>query len=309
MELIWEGKYDVHGKRVPPIKTALPFQTVEIFHQAMPQGQRALDSDPAEWRNRLIWGDKQYVLPSLLPEFAGKIALIYIDPPFDTGTDFSFSTPLPNPDAMTMKEPSIIAQKAYRDTWGKGLDLYLKWFSETAILLRELLAEDGSLYIHLDWRVGHYAKAVLDEVFGVGCFQNEIAWCYREAINSMKRWNRKHDNILFYTRHPDRFCFHADAVLQPHSDVTTAKYKYEDEKGRYRLMGRGIVGSPIQSARDISPEWEKTHPELVYRHYQRAGSYAVDYWNLDIINQASHERLNYPTQKPEALLERILKAS
>src|SRR5262249_46761831 len=147
------------------------------------------------------------------------------------------------------------------------------------------------------------------EVFGPDRFQNELAWCYREAINSRRRWNRKHDNILFYTRDPQRFVFNADAVLQPHSETTRAKYRYTDERGRYRLMGRGIVGSPIRSARDIAPEWEKTHPELVYRHYQRAGAYPVDYLNIDIINQASHERLNYPTQKPEALLERLIRAS
>jgi SAM-dependent methyltransferase len=98
-------------------------------------------------------------------------------------------------------------------------------------------------------------------------------------------------------------------VLQPHSETTIQKYKYRDENGSYRLMGRGIVGSPIQSARDVSPEWEKTHPELVYRHYIREGTYAVDYWNIDVINQAAHERVNYPTQKPEALLERIIRAS
>ena len=255
-ELIWDGKYDKDGRRVAPLRIALPFQTVETVNESAQDRQRMLDlfsagRDP-EWRNRLIWGDKKYVLPSLLPEFAGKVNLIYIDPPFDTGADFSFQVQIDG-ESFT-KEPSIIEQKAYRDTWGRGLDSYLQWFYETAVLLHELLAEDGSIYVHLDWHVGHYAKVVLDEVFGSDHFQNEVIWCYREAINSTKRWNRKHDSLLFYTRDPDHFCFNANAVLTPHSEQTTAKYRYEDAKGRYRLMGRGIVGSPIRSARDVSPE-------------------------------------------------------
>ena len=110
-----------------------------------------------EWRNRLIWGDKKYVLPSLLAEFAGQVNLIYIDPPFDTGADFSFTATVPDDpndedDSFSFtKEPSIIEHKAYRDTWGRGtLDSYLQWFYETAVLLHELLDETGRLYVHLD---------------------------------------------------------------------------------------------------------------------------------------------------------------
>ena len=103
--------------------------------------------------------------------------------------------------------------------------------------------------------------------------------------------------------------FNADDVLQPHADSTVKKYRYEDERGKYRLMGRGISGSPIRSKRAVSPEWETTHPDLVYRHYLRKGTYAVDYWMIDIINQNSKERLGYPTQKPLKLLDRIVRAS
>ena len=130
-ELIWEGKYDANGKRVAPLRVQLPFQTVEMVNESAQQRQRALslfESPGAylakEWRNRLIWGDKKYVLPALLPEFAGRINLIYIDPPFDTGADFSFTANVPDqPDAsddesfVFTKEPSIIEQKAYRDQY------------------------------------------------------------------------------------------------------------------------------------------------------------------------------------------------
>jgi len=138
-ELTWSGKYGKDGKKTAPVKIALPFQTIETVNESAEDRLSlfARKSEP-EWRNRLIWGDKKYVLPSLLPEFAGKVNLIYIDPPFDTGADCSFTATIPdNPDTdedettQFVKEPNIIEQKAYRDTWGKGLDSYLQWFCET----------------------------------------------------------------------------------------------------------------------------------------------------------------------------------
>ncbi len=137
-ELIWEGKY-VDGKRQAPVRVALPFQTIETVNEGAADRKRSLElfssGRETEWRNRLIWGDKKYVLPSLLPEFAGKVKLIYIDPPFDTGADFSFTAKIhgtSDGDAGSFtKEPSILEQKAYRDTWGRGLDSYLNWFYET----------------------------------------------------------------------------------------------------------------------------------------------------------------------------------
>src|ERR1700739_3391647 len=146
-ELFWEGKY-VDGKRQSPVRVALPFQTIETVNESAADRNRNLElfssGRTTEWRNRLIWGDKKYVLPSLLPEFAGKVNLIYIDPPFDTGADFSFTATVPeNPDSPEdeevtfTKEPSIIEQKAYRDTWGAGLNSYLQWLSETCLLLQE----------------------------------------------------------------------------------------------------------------------------------------------------------------------------
>jgi hypothetical protein len=155
-ELNWDGKYDGTGRRVAPLRVALPFQTVETVNESAQDRQRSLLLAPGfgeeEWRNRLIWGDKKYVLPSLLAEFAGKVNLIYIDPPFDTGADFSFTATVPD-DPNTLgdgsfsftKEPSIIEHKAYRDTWGRGLESYLKWFYETVLFLYELLDENGSL--------------------------------------------------------------------------------------------------------------------------------------------------------------------
>src|SRR5437868_6269405 len=169
-ELIWEGKYDAQGKRVATPRMALPFQTVETVNESTQDRQKGFQFGSGfreeAWRNRLIWGDKKYVLPSLLPEFAGKVNLIYIDPPFDTGADFSFTATVPDDPASEedgsftfVKEPSIIEHKAYRDIWGGAqthLDAYLKWFYETVLMLHEMLQETGSIYVHLDWHVSFY---------------------------------------------------------------------------------------------------------------------------------------------------------
>src|SRR2546428_11080056 len=130
-ELVWDGKYK-DGKKEAPVRIALPFQTIETVNESAKERQRALElavGRNSEWRNRLIWGDKKYVLPSLLPDNAGKVKLVYIDPPFDTGQDFSFTATIPDHPLTSRyegteftKQPSIIEQKAYRDTWGRGLE-------------------------------------------------------------------------------------------------------------------------------------------------------------------------------------------
>src|SRR6202165_513762 len=136
-ELIWDGKYK-EGKKQGPVRIALPFQTIETVNKSTQDRRRNLElfasGRDTEWRNRLIWGDKKYVLPSLLPEFSGKVNLIYIDPPFDTGADFSFTASIltakggASDEVSFLKEASILEQKAYRDTWGRGMESYLQWF-------------------------------------------------------------------------------------------------------------------------------------------------------------------------------------
>jgi adenine-specific DNA-methyltransferase len=205
-ELIWEGKYDKDGHKVAPLRVRLPFQTVETVNESAQERQTALDlfasNRQAEWRNRLIWGDKKYVLPALLEELAGQVNLIYIDPPFDTGADFTYNVRVDGEGFV--KEPSILEQKAYRDTWGKGIESYIHWFYETAILLRELLHNSGSIYVHLDWHVGHYVKIIMDEIFGKDNFRNEI-YCKRirknvQEYSEAKRLNVALDTILFYSK-------------------------------------------------------------------------------------------------------------
>lgn len=268
---------------------AVPFQIEKEFNC----------NSNEDWHNLLVCGDNFQALktiyenkdPLIKDKVKGKVKLIYIDPPFATEGDF------------TAKD----GEKAYSDKI-KGAE-FIEFLRERLILAHEILADDGAIYVHLDWKKAHYIKVILDEVFGENYFQNEIVWCYGEAINSKKRWNRKHDVIYFYSK-SENFTFNYEKVLEEYSENTIKKYKYVDENGnRYRLMGRGLAGSPIRSKRDVSIEWEKTHPELVYRHYMKDGVLPVDYWNIPIINQSSAERIGYPTQKPEELLEKIILAS
>lgn len=344
-ELVWEGKY-VDGKRQSPVRVALPFQTIETVNESISDRQRSLElfssGRPTEWRNRLIWGDKKYVLPSLLPEFAGKVNLIYIDPPFDTGADFSFTATIPSHSdsdesegASFTKEPSILEQKAYRDTWGRGLDSYMEWFYETIVLLHELLQESGSLYVHLDYHVAHYAKVALDEVFGISSFQNEITWKRQTAHSDAQRYNPIHDSIFYYVKSESAPFNH---IHTPYDEsYIKSHYPYTDKNGRrfglwdmssphprpkmmYTWKG---YPSPANGWRYEKPTMERLEKEERI-HYPEAGGKPrlkrfldemkgiplQDMWtDVNPINSQAKEASGYETQKPEALLERIIKAS
>lgn len=336
-ELIWEGKYDKDGHKVALLRVKLPFQTVETVNESAQERQRSLDlfssNRPSEWRNRLIWGDKKYVLPALLEEFAGRVDLIYIDPPFDTGADFSFQVQIDG-EGFT-KEPSIIEQKAYRDTWGRGLDSYLHWFYETAVLLQELLSDRGSIYVHMDWHAGHYAKAVLDEVFGSQNFINEIVWKRSNPHNDTKRYGSIHDVLLFYSK-SSTYVFNRQHT-EPSQEYRDSHFTNVDESGkRFTLMPLMASGpGPARRFGDklISPppgthwRWDQERidkamenglivftkggtPRYKFREEESKGRPLQSVWTDVIpVNSQSTERENYATQKPEALLGRIIEVS
>ena len=330
-------------QKISPVRIELPFQTVETVNETAQQRQLTLDmlfaGHPTEWRNRLIWGDKKYVLPSLLPEFAGKVNLIYIDPPFATGADFSFTAAIPESDESFHKEPSIIEQKAYRDTWGQGLDGYLQWFYETVILLREFLSEEGSIYIHLDWHIVHYAKAILDEVFAQQNFINEIIWKRKGgSANPQNRYGIVTDTICLYAKTENY-------IFEPKTTLTSDEAKqYIEERFRYFLDGRRYMPAPIErnaalgvrknliyEYKGYTPKYgwmvnrerleqmdreEKLHWNSQGKPNRRVfldeykGQPLENLWtDIYVINPMAAERVDYPTQKPEALLERIIKAS
>lgn len=256
------------------------------------------------WRNKLFWGDNLQVMSHLLKQFRGKVDLIYIDPPFDSGADYKKKVQLGGKSTTT--DQPVFEEKQYTDLWSN--DEYLQFMFERLVLMRELLSKTGSIYVHCDSHKSHHLRCIMEEVFGQENFLNEVAWCYSDAANSKKYWNTKHDTILFFKK-SEEWTFNYEAVLRAHTEENIKKYRYEDENGRYRLFGKNVAGSPIQWHRDVKPEWEKTNPELVFRHYLKDGSLPLDWWNINPVNQAAKERTGYPTQKPEELLERILLAS
>ncbi len=372
VELVWDGKYK-DGKKVAPVRIALPFQTIETVNESAQQRQRSLElfsaGREAEWRNRLIWGDKKYVLPSLVPEFAGKVNLIYIDPPFDTGQDFSFTATIPDdpetPEDETtrfVKEPSLLEQKAYRDTWGvskqerdrgvSSLDRYLKWFYEGVVLLHELLMEDGAVYVHLGQNVSHYVKAVLDEVFGPQRFVNQVAWKRQSAksgaFEGINQYGRIQEVILFYTKSEkwiwnQQFVPYDDQYLEAFykytvagtgrryrlSDLTAAGSRKGESGGPLVIKGEKVFPAPgrhwalglrpgegLQNAVDrLMKEcriWYEPGNMPAYKRYldEMPGVALQDIWtDIRPVPPQSLERLNYDTQKPEGLLERIIKTS
>ncbi len=347
-ELVWEGKYDNAGNRVAPLRVALPFQTVETVNESAAARRHTLElfgqHRPTEWRNRLIWGDKKYVLPSLLAEFAGKVNLIYIDPPFDTGADFSFTASVPNrpgkeddDDATFTKEPSIIEHKAYRDTWGRGLDSYLHWFYETAVLLSEFLHESGNIYVHLDWHVAHYGKLILDEIFGKENFRNEIIWKRKGgSANPLNRLGTVTDSIFWYSKSEEPV-FHPQ--LDKRSDNVKAyikdRFTNVDEKGRKFRRSPLISPNPrpnltyeykgykppkngwaisIEKMKEWDSEGRLYFPADKSQRIERKiflddykGQPIQNLWtDVFVVNPVAEERVSYDTQKPEALLERIV---
>lgn len=289
-ELRWAGKRPFTGT------SYYPAQLKETY-----------GTDTDGWMNKIYWGDNLQVMSHLLKEFRGKVDLIYIDPPFDSKADYKKTISLRGKKAES--DTSTFEEKQYGDIWTN--DEYLQFMYERLILCRELLSDTGSIYLHCDWHRSHYLRMIMEEVFGANNFVNNIVWCYKTRQFSKKHWNRKHDDLLMYSKNPDQHTFNwnAKGVLEAYSPETIKKYKLHDEKGYYRLCGRGIVNSPIRSAKDVEPIWEIEHPELVVRNYLDEGYAPSDYWIIDIINQMADERQEYPTQKPEALLERIIKAS
>jgi DNA modification methylase len=321
----------------------LPFQIVEHVNESRASRERDAGTlfagqpqlRPVD-RNKLIWGDNKLVMGSLLPEWAGRIRLIYIDPPFGTGTDFSFRAKLG--DASFTKLPSILEEHAYRDTWGTGYASYLTMLYERLVLIHELLSQDGSLYVHLDPTVSHFVKLLLDEVFGPSNFRNEISWRRTNVHSDSKRWSDVSDRILYYVKD----------IQAPYTwNPIHAEHSAEHVASKYRMAGPD--GRPFTLSDMTSPnprpnmmyEWKGYPPPPLGWRYSKEtmerldkegrvwypdsmskrprlkryldempGTLLTDVWtDINPINSQAEERVGYQTQKPVALVERILQAS
>lgn len=279
------------GKRTEVERVALPFQVVETVNVSRATREEAplfaaTQGQEAEgWRNKLIWGENKYIMASLLDQgFTGKIDLIYIDPPFATGADFRVKIKVG--DEKWTKEASLIEEKVYRDTWGQGLDSYLQMMYDRLVLMRELLADTGTIYVHLDWRVGHYIKVVMDEIFGKDAFRNEIIWHYDIGGKPKNDLRNKHEMILRYSK--SRTVTFNELRWPP---LNPDRYDKVDEDGRRYYVYYG-VRKYIDSG---------TPPDDVFT-FVRLNKYRT-------LNSQALERLGFPTQKPEGLIEDLVKIS
>jgi site-specific DNA-methyltransferase (adenine-specific)/adenine-specific DNA-methyltransferase len=267
-ELIWPGKSTLMDTSV------LPFQSIEHIDEPRKGTSQQFDlfsmsestgRQSGGWTNKLIWGDNSLILSSLINgpmrneiDKAGGLKLVYIDPPFDVGSDFSMDIEVG--EDSVKKKPSVVEEVAYRDTWGKGTDSYASMIHSRLKLIHELLADDGTLFLHCDYRTSGITRLILDEIFGQERILNEIVWLYGLGGSSHRYYPRKHDTIFWYSKTENYF------FNPPMIPATSQRMKGMDKK-------------------------------------------APDYWDIPSINNMATERTDYPTQKPEALLQRVIESA
>jgi site-specific DNA-methyltransferase (adenine-specific) len=315
-----QGKLDIQAEKKMDTVEGYQFEPIKGYPMLHWKGKRPFTSTqfyPAQlkesygepvnnWMNKIFWGDNLQVMSHLLKEYRGKIDLIYIDPPYDSKADYKLK--ISTKGKNIQNDINSFEEKQYTDIWSN--DDYLQFMYERLLLMKELLSDNGAIYLHCDYRKVHQLKLIMDEIFGESNFLNHIIWEFSTRSSIKTTWKRSHNDILYYKKSYDPvFNWDDDMVLEPLSESTISKYKYEDENGRYRLNGRNLKGSPVKSAKDVDPKWEITNPEYVVRDYLREGKVPNDFFFIDIENQASKTRTNYPTQKPEQLLYKLISAS
>lgn len=339
VRLEWEGK-PTHVERL-----SLPFQTVETINESRATRERdsgALFGESigkSTARNLLVWGDNKLVMSSLLSDFAGSVDLVYIDPPFDTGADFSLRLKVGGSDFT--KAPSVLEEHAYRDTWGGGRASYLRMLYERLVLIHELLSPQGTCYVHIGPTVGHYVKAICDEIFGAVNFRGEIVWKRSDAHSDVgqgaKHYGRIHETILHYSK-SDTYTFNVQYLPLP--EETAERWYRHVEEGTGRRYNKADItgpggeakGNPRYEIFGVTRYWRYSRErmeELIaqgivcqdrpgtvpYRKRYLDESTGVplqDIWSdIPMLRgyAGGRERTGYPTQKPEQLLERLIATS
>ena len=338
VELLWNGKTTKTSNIV------LPFQSIEHIDEPRSEEtiefQRSLFDTSGQrvqgWSNKLIWGDNKFVLSSLQSgplreeiEANGGIKLIYIDPPFDVGADFN--TTIEIGDSSFEKAPTVLEEIAFRDTWGKGQDSFLAMIYDRLKLMHSLLADDGSIFVHCDWRLTAELKGILDEIFGKTNFVNEVIWqgAKGDTSDKNKKFIKSHDTILFYRKNISSFIW--NDVLEDYSDKTKKSFAHQDEKGYYRKdnasnpggggyqydlgFGEKTPSRGYMMPKETALRWidegildvEKGKVPTK-RVYMGKGMRVGDVWT-DIASARGKQLVGYPTQKPENLLKRIIEAT
>ncbi len=353
VELIWNGKTNEVTNIV------LPFQVIEQIDE--PRAEKQADTgaqgdlfdfrgrQKSGWTNKLIWGDNKLILSSLKNgpirdeiEKQGGIKLIYIDPPFDVGADFSMDIEIGDPASGASetftKKPNVLEELAYRDTWGKGADSFIAMVYERLVLMRDLLADNGNIYVHCDVRVGSFLKLVLDEIFGENGFNSMVVWKRRSGIVQKTNQFGITTDFLFYYNKSDEFTFIPQFTTVDTEDYIKERYTYKETDGRVYKLGdlsnpanrptlkyeyKGFAppekGWAVSRERmeQMDKEGRLYFPQDKSKRLMRKqfldewkGKPVQNLWD-DVfpVNSQAKEKIDYPTQKPEALLDRIIKAS
>lgn len=347
-ELVWEGKYDEYGNRreVDVAGCAMPMQRIETIDQprseAAAAGSQQLlafekkNTRMDDFRNRLVWGDNKLVMASLLREFKGAVDLIYIDPPFDVGADFTMEVPIGDGRETIFKDQSTLELVAYNDTWGKGTDSYLHIIAERLYLMRDLLATQGVICVHCDWKVSSFMRIILDEVFGRDHFLNELIWQRTGAHNDAGQFGIVHDSVFAFSK-SEGHTF--NPIFVPHTDehLATRFNQVDETTGRHFFAGPitapGAGPSRRFRAKLLAPppgrHWsygqeaiDKLEREnrIYYSNtgtpylkqykdeYVDQGRRVQSVWTDLLPPKTGGELVGYPTQKPEGLLTRIISA-
>jgi DNA modification methylase len=322
VELTWNGKSD------EVTNVVLPFQIIEHVDEPRTETKKlAQDSfeftsgrQVSGWTNKLIWGDNKYILSSLKNgpmrdeiEKNGGIKLIYIDPPFDVGADFSMDIEIG--DSNYEKKPNVLEHIAYRDTWGQGEDSFLSMIYERLILMKDLLSDDGFIYVHCDWRLESHIRLILTEIFGKDNFMNTIVWKRDSAAKGAKKtasqWSREGDFIIAFRKKDSSK--YKNVYFEELSSTQLREYMYKDEDGRqYKKVTLGDYSQDsIEKFKALNLIHTTSSGREYKKYYLDEAKYAVGSLWTDIVNlsKGQKEQVGYPTQKPEKLLERIIEAS
>ena len=340
VELVWNGKSN------EVCNVVLPFQVIEHVDEPRAEKPTTLqfslfDMDKRGrqlkgWTNKLIWGDNKLILSSLKSgplrdeiEKQGGLKLIYIDPPFDVGADFSMDIEI-GEDTFT-KKPGILEEIAYRDTWGRGADSFISMIYERLVLMRDLLSEDGSIYVHCDYRLNSYLRIVLEEVFGSTNYINEIIWQRTSAHSDPAHYGVNVDSILFYSKTNkwiwnQQFSKHSDEYIERFRNIDSDGRRWTDDNltakglsgGGYTYEYKGVTSlwrCPIETMKKLDKEgklhFTRTGGIRLKRYLEDTQGVPCQTLWTDIfpVNSQAKERIAYPTQKPESLLERIITSS
>lgn len=337
-ERILEGLEGRHRVGLQTREWVLPARDVAAADWIAQAERRARlgEGDAGGWHNRLIYGDNLLAMAALLagddrtPSLRGQVDLIYIDPPFDSKADYRTKVTLPGVELE--QRPTVIEQFAYSDTWSDGTASYLEMIVPRLILMREMLKDSGSIYVHLDWHVGHYVKVVLDEVFGKNNFVNEIIWqgAIGDTSEKNKKFIKSHDSLYFYRKDSSKQVW--NDVFQEFSEASDRLYNKSDAGGPFRIapvdnpggggylydlgLGEKMPKNGYRMPKETALEWlakglllvegGKVPGKKLYKNPE--GVRCRDVWT-DIRSLQGSEAVGYATQKPSDLLQRIISAS